>query len=200
MSDLFHPEVPFEFIDEVLSVCAVCRQHTFLVLTKRLDKANIAFRAPSTRERISQRVLELDLGYAVIDPRTDNGWPLPNLWLGVSVCNQEEADEKIPILLEIPAAKRFLSIEPMLGPIDFYTGYNRDGSLCSWLDVIDWATIGCESGAKRRPCDIENVRSVVQQCQAASVPCFVKQLSINGKVSHDMSEWPEDLRVREYPK
>jgi len=120
--------------------------------------------------------------------------PLPNLHLGVTCENQRTADERIPVLLQIPAAVRFLSLEPLLedirlNPINFhYKGF------------INWVIIGCESGPGRRPCKLEWVRNIVDQCKAAGVPVFVKQLDINGVVEHDINKFPEDLKIREYPK
>lgn len=152
------------------------------------------------------------------DLETHINWPLSNLWLGVTAENQEMADKRIPILLQIPAVVRFVSIEPCLEEILISAHYlpqlkyllsggkpiygnnvvvYEDGK---FKQGIDWVIVGCESGQNRRECKIEWVRSIVEQCKAANVPVFVKQLSINGKVSRDMAEWPEDLRVREYPK
>lgn len=137
------------------------------------------------------------------------GRPPANVWVGVSVEDQPRADERIPALLKIPAKVRFLSVEPLLGPVD----------LAPWLDRLDWVIVGGESGPKARPCNLAWIRSVVDQCKAAGVPCFVKQLgrrlmidSTGGsrfddhtyfKVADpkggDPSEWPEDLRVRQFP-
>ena len=127
-------------------------------------------------------------------------WPLPNVWVGVSVENQEQADKRIPDLLATPAAGRWLSCEPLLGLLN----------LSPWLSGIKWVVIGGESGLYARTCNVAWVRSLVQQCQKAGVACFVKQLGSNqmsssGKHSWiqtkggNPSEWPEDLRVREYP-
>ena len=113
------------------------------------------------------------------------GWPLPNLYLGVSVENPVYWNRAF-ILKDIPSAKKFISIEPLLG----YMGAIQS-------ENIDQIIIGCESGPKRRPCKIEWVRSLVEQAKEAGVNIFVKQLDINGKVSHDMNEWPEDLRLQE---
>jgi protein gp37 len=159
MSDLFHPKVPFEFIDKIWDIINVCRQHTFQILTKRPEqvieyvKRIEAFRFHS------------------------------NIWLGTSISTQKEADKKIPILLQIPAAVRFLSIEPMLEGIDI-------------VPSLDWVIVGCESGPKRRPCKIEWVQSIVEQCKAANVPCFVKQINIDGKVVKMPKAYPQELPER----
>lgn len=169
-------------------------------------------------------------------------WPLPNVWLGVSVENQHFADERIPLLLQTPAAVRFVSAEPLLAPIDFtlrganipewdedwhynvlsgeeWAGPRDDNSELS--QHLDWLIVGGESGPKARPTDLAWIRSIVQQCRDASVPCFVKQLGANPVVTEDtcsleraireggyvlrsrkggdMTEWPSDVRVRQFP-
>ena len=136
-------------------------------------------------------------------------WPAPHIWIGTSISNQADADKNIPILLQIPAAVRFVSLEPMLERIDLcklHYGYIEDkpvvyNSLESYSghEGIDQVIIGCESGPKQRPCEIEWIRDAVRQCKEAGVACFVKQVPINGKCSKKPEEWPEDLRVQEYP-
>ena len=177
-------------------------------------------------------------------------WPRPNVWIGTSVENQQAADERIPHLLSVPAAVRFLSVEPLLGPValrDCRYKSVRDpalsfaalgGTLLGGQKVggIDWVIVGGESGPGARPCSVDWIRLIVQQCKAAGVPVFVKQLGSNPTWTHytgkptvgidqpycassrqrrdgiqtltrlgdknggDMAEWPEDLRVREFPK
>lgn len=145
---------------------------------------------------------------------------MSNVWLGVSVENQEQADARIPHLLKTPAAVRFLSCEPLLGPVDLdiedamYSRRDNNGNCWMTRGEIDWVIVGGESGHGARPCNIEWIRSLVSQCKAASVPVFVKQLGrsyFSGDNNHshifprdshgaDPSEWPEDLRVREFPR
>jgi protein gp37 len=139
--------------------------------------------------------------------------PLPNVWLGVSVENQATADERIPLLLQTPAAVRFLSCEPLLRLIEIRRPATMGAPKTG--ERLDWVIVGGESGPEARPCDLAWVRSLVSQCQAASVPVFVKQLgarptcdgcgdliAIKGpqdRKGGDPDEWPPDLRVREYP-
>ncbi len=172
---------------------------------------------------------------------------LPNVWLGTSVEDQKTADERIPLLLEVPAAVRFVSYEPALGPVRFdriaTEELGRLDALRGFHFVdghnepvptprLDWLIFGGESGAKARPCDVAWARSVVEQCREAGVPCFVKQLgarpvplapmrlpsfdaftgrhhrgwiedgphAISDPAGADPAEWPEDLRVREFPR
>ena len=115
---------------------------------------------------------------------------LPNLWLGVTAEDQAAADERVPLLLKTPAAVRWVSVEPMLEETD----------LAMLVDDLDWVVIGCESGPRRRPCKPEWVEALVEQCQEAGVAVYVKQLDLGGAVSKDPDEWPEELRIREWPK
>lgn len=124
MSDLFHPDAPFEFIAAAFGIMAACPQHTFQILTKRPEKALEWF------EWVRNQGHAMDIPFIIsknmpVDIGIDD-WPLPNVWLGVSVENQQTADERIPLLLKCPAAIRFVSAEPLLGPIDFspYLDYN----------------------------------------------------------------------------
>jgi protein gp37 len=143
-------------------------------------------------------------------------WPLPNVWLGVSVENQDAANERIPHLLAVPAAVRFLSCEPLLGPlslrsIDLPGGYDEILPLgAAWMGrlepgeteeaKIDWVICGVESGPRARPMHPDWARSLRDQCAAAGVAFFVKQLSSGGaKPIKDMALFPEELRVREFP-
>ena len=130
-------------------------------------------------------------------------WGLPNVWIGVSTENQEQADKRIPDLLQTPAVVRFVSVEPMLGRVDAwqYLGGKRNPIGLAYGSVgVDWLIIGCESGPNRRPMELEWALDLVRQCDAAGVATFVKQLPINGRVSHDPTEWPAELQRREYPK
>lgn len=189
-NDLYHLAVSDGFISEALRVIESCPEDTFLVLTKRV-------------ERMAQFMKSVPMS-------------LNNLWSGLTVCNQQEADEKIPQLLQVPGHK-WLSIEPMLGPIDitmaleefqaFDPNYNRKPA------PINAVVVGCETGPHRRPCKIEWIQSIVDQCKAAGVPCFVKQIEVETmtvtfergvsnpklQVVHELEEFPESLRVRELP-
>lgn len=225
MSDLFHKDVPFEFVDRVFAVMALCPQHTFQVLTKRPERmaeylnedrrADNAFgwhfsAAQRRVKTVSDDIAESRRRSGIDESNWNNAWPLFNVWLGTSCENQAAADARIPHLLRCPAAVRFLSCEPLLGPLDRLP-----------LAVIHWVIVGGESGPGARPCAVEWNRSIVRQCAAAGVSCFVKQLGsrpyrINNEdddefvgVMHwlrlrdrkggDPSEWPADLRVREMP-
>ena len=183
MSDLFHPSVPFEFVDKVFAVMAACPQHVFQVLTKRPERMAWWFKSKkndytnaSTEERV------FDIGFWELHKDTTRQWPLPNVWLGVSVENQKMADERIPLLLQVPAAVRWLSMEPLLGPVDItsytktYGGaplYIYDDDTEIW--PVDWVVVGGESGHGSRPMHPDWVRMLRDQCVEAKVRFFFKQ-------------------------
>lgn len=187
MSDLFHEAVPEEFIDRVFAVMALARQHVFQVLTKRADRMRVYLSTPrrdaaiwwaarpmsESRGRYAYEALPVPFpgqGEKGIGIAT---WPLPNVWLGVSVEDQRAADERIPHLLATPAAVRFISAEPLLGPVDLMPGLYRQRAGDPWLD---WVIAGGESGPGARPCDLDWVRSILRRCRTAGVPAFCKQL------------------------
>jgi protein gp37 len=256
MSDLFHEDVPDEFLDLVFVTMAMSPTHTFQVLTKRHERMRDYMQSRDlgrifetehkeygdTRVGADTTALQVAVGVhnimAAHGKRTDPTWPLPNVWLGVSVEDQKRADERIPLLLQTPAAVRFLSCEPLLGPINLHFGRSEglptENEPCRerhWL--LDWVIVGGESGPGARPCNIDWIRDIVRQCKAASVPCFVKQvgsqpyevvennvfeaigtenapprkshyesrnLKLIDKKGGNPSEWPADLRIREFPK
>jgi hypothetical protein len=255
MTDLFHDDVDGDFITRVFSVMAAASWHTFQILTKRPLRM---FRYIESHKNTLSKMSDV--------------WPIPNIWLGVSVENQPYADERIPFLLQTPAAVRFVSYEPALGPVDFHfahpgvshgkahciacprclgsmsepaPGGGKPCGLCfsspqgqGYFPMLDWIIVGGESGPGARPFNIQWARDVVQRCREAGVACFVKQLGskirppgsfddflatedvsivgkwrchpktgsedcaymmTNDRKGGDISEWPEDLRVREFP-
>lgn len=193
MSDLFHEKVPFDYRDKVIAVFEKCPQHTGIILTKREDEL---------------------LRYAKY-----RGFKWPANIIGmVTVENQKWAEIRIPKLLQCGFARTGVSCEPLLGPIDFRSliiGPRRRGSydcLCGQAACeegtmkdpisghLDWIIVGGESGPKARPMDIKWARSIKDQCQAAGVPFFMKQLGGCPNKRDKMSDFPEDLKIREYPK
>lgn len=300
MTDVFGDWVPDELIDTLFAVFALRPDVDWQVLTKRADRM-ARYAEDLTFERLRDRMNRSTDGgehriggynltsLAVRALRgTDHEFrrtkspPLPNVWLGVSVENQKAADQRIPYLLKCPAAVRFLSIEPLLGPVDLsritlhrpkrqpterhVLASMRDwasaqgipslietddgrgplepiGDRIPYLDVLDghyinemglsfsmkerihWAIIGGESGAGARFCNLDLVRSLIRQCKSAPIPSFVKQLGakplttvreasggedpdddnlddldLEDRKGGDWDEWPEDLRVRQFPK
>ncbi len=179
MSDLFHESVPFEFIDKVFAVMALCPQHTFQILTKRPERMAEYLNTGDRMDRkIWQAMVDIT-GQEFCEQHEPGTWPRPNVWLGTSVEDQDRADERIPHLFNCPAAVRFLSCEPLLGPLNLRRGiYEMPGlgMRGTSLERIQWVIAGGESGANARLCDVAWIRSIVAQCKSAGVPVFVKQL------------------------
>jgi protein gp37 len=206
VSDLFHEDVPFDFIDRVFAVMALCPQHVFQVLTKRpermleycrrieaddfsiVDEMQTVDRRPALWWDLRNKSVDLELD-------ADGGidgvkllWPLPNVWLGTSVENQHWADIRIPLLMQTPAAVRFLSCEPLLGPVDLRRVEIAGRAITHPLLVpegnysvglvgpISWVIVGGESGKKRRAMDVQWARELRDQCQEAGVAFFFKQM------------------------
>lgn len=176
--DLFHPDVPNDFIASALDVMASRDDVDWQVLTKR-------------PERFHDVLWFMDdcwLGDSAYNVTREVIGPPPNIWLGVSVENQARADERIPLLLQVPAAVRFLSVEPMLEPID----------LNPWLPKLDWVICGGESGPRRRAFDVTWALHLEAQCRGAGIPFLYKQGSAL-KPGQD-NELPGRGIVQEWPR
>ncbi len=185
MSDLFHEQVPFQFIAAVFGVMAHSK-HIYQVLTKRPKGALEFFdwlgalRGPCGRapcdplggcEIQAARNLPVEWSVKVANLLSKPAWPLPNVWLGVSAEDQKTLDERMPLLLQTPAAVRWVSLEPLLGPIILDdVGGGGHTSL-----TTDWVVAGGESGPSARPCHPEWLRSLRDQCGIADVAFFLKQ-------------------------
>ena len=213
MGDLFHPEVPDAWIDRAFAVMALCPQHTFQVLTKHPERMREYF-ASTRRGWVATAISNVAVGAGLPFEQPEGpvewtdgpspelaftgDWPLPNVWLGVSAEDQTRAEARIPVLLDTPAAVRFVSCEPLLGPIDLQSlqyprrygsgwrdalwGVKRDaygtrlpGYTSRDLTTLDWVIVGGESGPKARPMHPDCARSLRDQCAAAGVPFFFKQ-------------------------
>ena len=215
-SDLFHKGVSDDFIARVLAVMALTPHHTYQVLTKRPGRMRALLSSPDFREAVIDHVCWYDNPAEV--PRVP--WPLPNVHIGVSVEDQKAADLRIPLLLDTPAAVRWLSCEPLLGPVNVPVcrclgvgsiahGRHWPDTVCDECDgsgsQIDWVVAGGESGPDARPMHPDWARSLRDQCETAGVPFLFKQTGsvlarewgCKGKGS-DSSEWPESF-PREYP-
>jgi protein gp37 len=170
-TDLFHPKVPPEFIDRAFAVMAASPQHIFLVLTKRPGRMLAYLGEDGYSSAGRQGAVLGTLQFQILPEDTEKNrakdlfiWPLPNVWLGVSAENLRAADERIPLLLRAPAAVRFVSIEPMLGPVD----------LTRWFSRLDWVICGGKTGRGARPMHPDWARSLRDECAAAGVPFFFK--------------------------
>jgi len=175
MSDLFHSDMKVAFLADVFAVMALAEQHTFQVLTKRPGRMRSILMAPAFRHAVATRASDR-MGEPPFDPcpTFDHimgpGWPLLNVWLGTSVEDQKRADLRVRPLLDTPAAVRFLSCEPLLGPVDIINGLGD-----SWLTGLDWVIVGGESGRGARPMHADWARSLRDQCDAAGVAFHFKQ-------------------------
>ena len=201
MSDLFHDDVPDEFIAHVWATMALTPQHTYQVLTKRHGRMRsllVNWRDNGFGDAIAAAM------FALPGPGRIIQWPLPNVWLGVSVEDQKRAELRIPALLDTPAAVRFLSCEPLLGPVDLkpWMVFSETTLTMELAHRLQWVIVGGESGPGARPMGLDWAQYLVGQCQRTGVPVFVKQLgSAHGpSKGGDMDTWPESLRVREYPE
>lgn len=212
MSDLFHEALSDNDILRVFDVMRRCPQHTFQILTKRPERMKdfsqrLRFNGEGAgRMWLAENAAANERGYRLMGGNGATG--MPWVWVGVSVEDQKTADERIPLLLQTPAAVRWISYEPALGPIDLSRGNMIGGAECYCGDFvvgdhgqfgaepcrmcrckgvrmpwtrdanrrIDWCVVGGESGPKARPFDIVWARSIVEQCRAANVPVFVKQI------------------------
>lgn len=193
LSDLVHDEVPDRFVAEVFAVMALAPRHRFMVLTKRHGRMRSLLNSSDFRWKVWHHMLTIthDRSMAMPAPhREELSWPLPNLWLGVSVEDQARADLRIPALLEMPAAVRFLSCEPLLGPVDLAATLSKisPGDEHPWRtsrlrrrdvlrvrDVLHWVIVGGESGPTARPMHPDWARGLREECAAAGVPFFFKQ-------------------------
>lgn len=233
LCDWLDSEVPIEWLADFLKLIYETPNLDWLLLTKRPEQ---------WRERVNQAAADM----RDMSPQGSafrnwlQGWfeheQFPeNVWIGTSVEDQTRADERIPEFLKIPAKVRFLSCEPLLGPVDLdryvlpsvedvQTAYR--GETMKWPH-LHWVIVGGESGAQARQCNADWIRAMVKQCRAAKVPIFVKQLGVlaisatddfpapmvdigrddvlwvagfKDKKGGDMAEWPEELRVREFPE
>jgi protein gp37 len=188
MSDLFHADVDDHWIADIFAVMAAARRHTFQLLTKRHGRMRSLLNDQAWVDEVLIRAIGKGL------PEDQRQWPLPNLWLGVSVEDQKRADLRIPALLDTPAAVRFLSCEPLLGPVwindyawqpceccegethdeacvDCYNNHCEDGH----VRKLHWVIVGGESGRKARPMAPQWATSLRDQCAEAKIPFFFKQ-------------------------
>lgn len=212
MTDIFGEWVPDELLDRLFAVLALRHDVTWQVLTKRAERmraycSTLGRHHDVDRVSLAAKAIQPD-GPGFMWQLGTGGWYLPNVWLGTSVENQQYADERIPLLLQTPAAVRFISAEPLIGPVDLRT-FLRPRFIpvdAEWSEtrLLDWVIAGGESGPGSRPCDLAWVRSIVEQCRSAGVACFYKQGGSAHRCDHSrkggcLTCAPEDLRVREFP-
>ena len=210
MSDTFGDFVPDTWIDRMFAVCALTPQHQHLFLTKRAERMRDYINAARAGDRdIEGRAFSIPLAdhwrtATIIRNTIVSGFK--NVWAGISVEDQRRYDERAVALRDTPAAVRWISYEPALGPVEMELNWAGH--------KIDWVVCGGESGPGARLFSIDWARSIIAQCREAGVPCFIKQLGAKPYWQEDATallplhdrkggnpvEWPEDLRVREYPE
>lgn len=222
MSDLFHEDVPNEFLEDVWARMFIADHHTYQILTKRPQRM-FDWLTQQDWDRVGMIVAKASpmSAHRALARKRAGFKMLEHVWLGVSVEDQATANERIPLLLQTPAAVRWISAEPLLGPInlDKYIDVLEEDLMDGFAKVypgLDWVIVGGESGPRARPCDLAWIRSLKDQCQAAQVPVFVKQLgskpfstpgtaddlgcrAIEDRKGGTLSEWPAELRVRQWP-
>lgn len=211
MGDLFHESVSIKWIDMVMSMAALLPRHIFIILTKRPEKMFYYFKASKDELivrwsdacyeiGVSDKDDDVDAPPCWIHNRLQDEWPMKNLWLGVTAENQYQANIRVPVLLSIPAAMRFVSAEPMLTKIDLVNVYGDR----PWtpgtrqLGYIDWVICGGESGPGARPVHPDWVRFLQIQCHMGSVPFFFKGWG-EWLPSYDFGERLDEL-VKNFPK
>lgn len=221
MSDLFHPKVSDEFIARVFAVMALADRHTFQVLTKRPKRMRSLLNSERFEDMFAEALYttEHPCGEESAEPAGSAPGPLPNVWLGTSVEDQQRADERIPELIDTPAAVRFLSMEPLLGPVDLTEWIDADwrcsgcraffpGSLLEtcpacgrsnyWtgsLPKLHWVIVGGESGPGAHPMHPEWARDLRDQANASGVPFLFKQWGewspSQGRATDQILMWPD---------
>lgn len=176
LADVFDNQVPSEWRRDLFQLIAATPNLDWLLLTKRIGNAV---------DMIRQALVDA----GTVEPGVLRRWPLPNVWVGATVVNQEEADRDIPKLLATPARVRFLSMEPLLGPVEFSNVSRRADAISQLgkkaLSGIDWVIVGGESGPGARPMHPDWARSLRDQCAAAGVPFLFKQ----------QGEWHEHIEA-----
>lgn len=232
MGDLFHRKVRNEFIAAVFGVMAACPHHKFQLLTKHPRRAKEWFDWVEQREqdgrsmfphdepswRIYQMLSSYALKHGASIPSHHGGkWPLPNVWMGTTTENQPAANERIPMLLQIPAAIHFISVEPMLSAIDVSKWLPRlakmgyaskeiteehgvkagDDFILKIKPCVSWVLCGGESGPNARPMNPDWARSLRDQCKKSEISFFLKQMAKKTTIPADLDikEFPGDIKV-----
>ena len=246
VSDIFHPDIPDRYRAAMFGIMAATPRHTYMVLTKRPEAALEWFNSIERRAERSATLFHDDdlewrrrhvLRAAVVNEGISDlpgmpdpaPWPLPNVWIGVTAEKQEMADKRIPVLLDIPAAVRFVSVEPMLERVDIvkYLGHRTHQCKCGFHDTelhlhlsngkwfcpecvavctdrpgLDWVIGGPETGPKRRKANMAWLDDLQEQCIEAGVPFFLKAVELLGGIIKDNAELEHILErpVRKFPE
>lgn len=203
--DLFAEGVPDEWIEQIFAVMSQAPQHTFQVLTKRPDRMHKFLTRSQLNHRLAAQIVQFE--FPVPEPGRFPHLPLPNVWLGVSVEDQQRADERIPVLFKTPAAVRWISAEPLLGlidvawalsrnPLDIAVGLLSRGHFAPGLEKtkgLDWVVVGAESGPGARPMHPHWAYALRDQCGAAGVPFLFKQWGEWAVASHENGHFDSSM-------
>lgn len=218
MSDMFHRDITDDQLDLIFAVMSLRPQHVFQILTKREERMVNYLNDPTVAERVQGRAFGLsETVHEVV-------WPLPNVWMGVSVEDGPRADLRIPLLLKAKAAVRWVSAEPLIGPVDLTRvragvssagetlidatlgiitagAVDGIGGISESVPTLDWVVAGAESGDGRRAMPPEWARALRDQCAVGGVPFFMKQMDVGGGlVSEAIELFPVDLQIRQWPR
>jgi protein gp37 len=195
MSDLFHKDVPFAFVDRIVAIAAIAQQHTYQALTKRADRMLKYWSDPEREAFIAAAML------SILGPRhaiSANFLPLRNWWHGVSAEDQKTFDERVESLGRVPATVRFISLEPLLGEIDVGNALDDAMPDGSPYGPVHWGIIGGESGRGHRTMEIEHARLLIRQFKLWKKPIFVKQDS-GSRPGMQGRFTAEEWALKEYP-
>ena len=194
--DIFHKDIPDDYIHECFAVMTLACWHNFFVLTKRIDRAVKLLNAPDAYER-RKRAAD------VVRERTGIGGnvgisnpvdiPPKNIAVGTTVGLQKHADEFVPLLLQVPAWRHFLSYEPALGPIVFKNEWLtvKDKPFPGYTSRVDWIVAGGENDEDAEPCHLDWLRNTIRQCDEHNVAIMVKQIGTR-PVDSICDEWPSE--------
>ncbi len=207
MGDLFHEEVPFSFIVKVFAVMQLAQRHTFQLLTKRTQRMaefyDWLLHSPEGKSAWLKAVVGAPQGEL---EGWSTEWPFRNIWCGTTVEDQKNADERIPWLLQVPAAVHWLSMEPLLGPVDLTratgsTVFDTGGEGPRDKAPIDWIVVGGESGKNFRPLEMAWARDLRDQCSLARTAYFYKQGSgrMPGNAPYLVEEDGRKMAYRQFP-
>lgn len=210
ISDTFHERVKDEWIDRIFAVMALAPRHTFQILTKRSERMSDYLNNADRKASVLGRAWGILSSFPKYKHENimAREWPLPNVWLGVSVEDQERADERIPHLLRCPAAVRWISAEPLLGPVDISEKLLGEYG-CGSGPNLSWIVAGGESGPGARPMHPEWPRRLRDQCQDAGAAFFFKQWGawctakrwreVCEEQHHQSYDWTEGQRTSVQP-
>lgn len=183
VNDLFHDEVDEKFIAKVFGIMWLAQQHTFMILTKRPERMHKLLNDEDFQMHTGWFASQAIRDFGLPEPEKLPDCPNPNVWIGVSVEDQKTANVRIPLLLQTPAAVRFLSCEPLLGPVSIFDvddtiGLEGSGPGFPKEPQLHWVIAGGESGPGARPMHPEWARTLRDQCESANIPFFFKQWGV----------------------